>query len=136
MPRLFLGVTVRHGAPRGLGELARAAAQDGATNRKAEGDKRARYPAGQSPWHALPLALETYGRHGRLAHTYLRKLARAHAARLSEGSDEAVSTLLLRWGCRLSVALQRANAQNLRRGLGADAGAAGLARSLAAELAS
>ena len=44
--------------------------------------------------------------------------AQIEAQRLEEGADEAASTLALRWGCRLSVALQRANAEALRTALG------------------
>ena len=67
----------------------------------------------------MPLAVETFGRHGKQALKYLRKLARKKAETLDEGGDQAVSALVLRWGCQLSVALQRANAANLRRSLGA-----------------
>ena len=81
------------------------------------------------------MALETYSRHGHAALQHLRKLVRAQAARLPEAGDGAAGALLLRWGCRLSVALHRANAQNLRRGLGADATAASLRLALAESLA-
>ena len=35
-----------------------------------------------------------------------------------EGADQAASSLLLRWACRLSAALHRENARNVRRALG------------------
>ena len=73
---------------------------------------------------------------GRAALAHLRKLARTQAQRLEEGADEAAHTLALRWGCRLSVALHRANARNLRRCLGADVEASKLKAQLTAEQAS
>ena len=118
VPRLYLDVTVRHAVPGNAPRLARAAALDGAVNSEAEADKRTRYPDGRAPWRVVPFALETYGRLGRTALLHLRKLARAQAQRLDEGADEAASALLLRWGCRLSVALHRANAEALRSALG------------------
>ena len=63
--------------------------------------------------------METFGRHGRASLKHLRKLAHKRAEGLEEDSTDAVSALVLRWGCRLSVALHRANAANLRRCLGA-----------------
>ena len=96
--------------------LTAAANRDGAVAQQAEADKRARYPEGRWPWHAVPLAQEAGGRHGRSALQHLRKLARAQAARLDEGSEAAASALVLRWGCWLSVALHRANHEtNSRR---------------------
>ena len=132
-PRLFLDVTVRHSVPGDADRLAAAAAFDGAVAKEAEGDKRSRYPSGQTPWQALPLAQETFGRLGRAALNHLRKLARGRAQALPEDVGVAASSLTVRWGCRLSVALHRANAANLRRALGADpaAQAAGLAAALA-----
>ena len=118
VPRLYLDVTVRHAVPGSGPRLARAAALDGAVNREAAADKRSRYPDGRAPWRVVPFALETYGRLGREALLHLRKLARAQAQRLDEGADAAASALTLRWGCRLSVALHRANAENLRTALG------------------
>ena len=50
---------------------------------------------------------------------HLRSLARRQASRLEEGGKEAVQALCLGWGCRLSVALQKANVLNLRRAVGA-----------------
>ena len=75
VPRLYLDVTVRHavGADAARQALARAARHDGTTAAEGEGDKRARYPQERSPYGALPLALETYGRHGREALRYLRR---------------------------------------------------------------
>ena len=120
VPRLFLDVTVRHCVPGDAGRLARAADNDGAVNKEAEADKRSRYPAGQAPWPVTPLALETHGRHGQAALLYLRKLAKKQAQLLNGDDAKALaSSLVLRWGCRLSVALHRANAANLRRSLGA-----------------
>ena len=119
VPKLFLDVTVRHSVPNAGDRLARAARENGAVNREAEHEKENRYPAGRSPFKVVPLALETFGRHGKQALNHLRRLARKKAEALDEGGDEAVSALVLRWGCQLSVALQRANAANLRRCLGA-----------------
>ena len=81
----------------------------------------------------VPFALETYGRLGRSALLLLRRLARAQAERLSEGAEDAAGALVLRWACRLGVALQRANAEALRRSLGDDAakGAVDFAAALA-----
>ena len=132
VPGLFLDVTVRHPVPGDADRLARAATRAGATNREAEQDKCSRYPSGRAPWKALPLALESFGRHGPAALAQLRKLARGQAARLEEGRKAAAGALLLRWGCRLGVALHRANAANLRRALGANAGHAQLREALAA----
>ena len=117
VPGLYLDVTVRRGFPSNAERLARASKKPGATNKEAEQDKRDRYPSGRAPWKVVPLALETYGRHGVAALAQLRKLARDQAARLEEGREAAASALLLRRGCRLSVALHRANAANLRRAL-------------------
>ena len=118
VPRVFLDITVRHAVPGSGPRLARAAAHDGAVNREAEADKRSRYPDGRAPWRVVPFALESYGRLGRTALLHLRKLARAQAQRLEEGADEAAGALTFRWGCRLSVALHRANAEALRTALG------------------
>ena len=68
--------------------------------------------------------METYGRHGRVALRYLRKLARKQAAKLEEGGEEAAGALVARWGRWLSVALHLATARNLRVSLGDDAGRA------------
>ena len=66
------------------------------------------------------MALDTYGRHGREALQHLRLLAKRQAQSLDEGADHAASALVQRWACRLSVALHRANAENLRNSLGDD----------------
>ena len=102
-PRTY-DVTVRYAVPSDRQRLANAANTDGAVNREAEADKRDRYPDG-CPYRAVPLALETGGRHGRAALKYLRKLARDYAAQAEEGGDALVSALLQRWGAWLSVAL-------------------------------
>ena len=135
LPRLYADVTVRHGVPSPGERLARAAAQDGAVNDEAERDKADRYPSDRSPWNALPLACETYGRLGLTALRQLRRLARVQAARLDDGGRDAASSLLQRWGCRLSVALHRANAANLQRSLGVDVAALDLKRCLEADFA-
>ena len=119
VPKLFLDVTVHHGVPSAGVRLAKAARSNSAANLEAEREKECRYPAERAPYKVVPLALETYGRHGQQALNHLRKLARQKAEALDEGGDEAVSGLVLRWGCQPSVALQRANAANLRRSLGA-----------------
>ena len=115
--------------------LAQAAAHDGAVNKEAEATKRLRYPDRQAPCRVVPFALETYGRLGRTALLHLRKLARAQAQRLDEGADGATSALLQRWGCRLSVALHRANSEALRSALGKEAGAHAAKLDLGADLA-
>ena len=48
---------------------------------------------GASELRTLPLALETFGRHGTAAVRYLRKLARKHAAKLDGDSAEDVVPL-------------------------------------------
>ncbi len=63
--------------------------------------------------------METFGRHGQASLKHLRKLARKRAEGLEEGGTDAVSALVLRWGCRLGVSLHRTNAANLRCCLGA-----------------
>ena len=133
VPRLYVDVTVHHAVPGDSDRLARAAATDGAVNLEAEAAKRARYPDGRTPWRVVPFAVETYGRLGRAALLQLRRLARAQAERLGEDAAGVASTLVVRWACRLSVALQRANAEALQRCLGADAakGAVDLAAALA-----
>ena len=120
VPRLYVDVTVRHAVPGDSDRLERAAAADGAVNLEAEDAKRRRYPDGLAPWRAVPFALETYGCFGSSALAQLRRLARAQAERLGEDAAAAAGALLLRWACRLGVALQRANAEALRRCLGAD----------------
>ena len=134
VPRSYFDVTVRHSVPGDPRRLAAAALYDGAVNQEAEADKRSRYPDGQTPWRVIPLALETNGRHGRAALKHLRRLARQQASALEEADGvHAASALVLRWGCRLSVALQRSNAARLRSALGA--GARDIGRSFAAALA-
>ena len=135
VPRLYLDVTVRHAVPGSGPRLAQAAAHDGAVNKEAEATKRSRYPDRQAPCRVVPFALETYGRLGRTALLHLRKLARAQAQRLDEGADGATSALLQRWGCRLSVALHRANSEALRSALGKEAGAHAAKLDLGADLA-
>ena len=133
LPRAFYDVTVRHSVPGGADRLAAAAQHPGAVNREAEGDKARRYPDHRSPWRVVPLAAETCGRLGPAALRHLRSLARTQAARLPEDDGEAASALVLSWGYRLSVALQRANAELLRTSLGAPRGtSAHLAAGLAA----
>ena len=126
---MFFDVTVRHGVPGDAGRLAAAALHSGAVNREAEADKRARYPDDRAPWRAVPLATETYGRLGLAALAHLRRLARQRAALLAESDAGTVGAVLLRRGCRLSVAAARSGAARLRGALGtraaaADAGAA------------
>ena len=134
-PRVFVDVTVRHGVPSAGERLARAAARNGAVNNEAEAAKRSRYPDGRAPTRVVPFALETYGRLGRTALLHLRQLARAQAQRLEESADEAASTLTLRWGCRLSVALHRANAEALRAAFGKQAATENSKNNLATDLA-
>ena len=74
-------MTVRYNVPSDPDGLAAAAPRDGAVNRAAEAEKRPRLPAGRTPWTAVPLALETCGRHGLAALTALRELAREQGAR-------------------------------------------------------
>ena len=133
-PRLYVDVTVRHGVPGDAARLNTAAGHDGATVREAEADKRTRYPDGRSPSRVLPFALETFGRLGNAALLHLRALARQQAQGLDDGGAEAASSLQLRWACRLSVALQRANAENFRRSLGSAAQRKTKAEGTAAEL--
>ena len=67
----------------------------------------------------MPLALETCDRHATAALKYLRGLAGKQAEWLEENGERAASELVLRWGCRLSVALQRSNCLRLRSAVGA-----------------
>ena len=134
-PRTFFDVTVRYAVPGDAARLGAAAGRDGAVVQEAEEDKRRRYPDGQTPWRAVPLATETGGRHGPTALKHLRKLARKQAARLQEGGDEAVSSLVQRWGAWLSVALQRANAAVLHSALGTESADTELREKLRSELA-
>jgi len=133
-PRLFLDVTVRYSVPGHAARLTAASAHDGAVNREAEAEKRARYPDGCTPWKVLPLALETCGRHGPGALKHLRKLAREKASNQAEDSEAAAAGLVQRWAARLSVALHRATARQLRSALGADQTAASTAAELNAAL--
>ncbi len=135
VPKLYLDVTVRHAVHSDQDRLLRAANNDGATNKEADADKEARYPALNCPYKALPLALETFGRHGKTSLKHLRKLARVKASRLEEGGEDAASALVLRWAKRLSVALHRATARNLRNALG-EVEVRERSKELAAELAS
>ena len=121
-PRLLLDVTMRHAIAGDAHRLDRAANDDGAVVKETEHDKHTRYPAARAPYKLVPLAVDTYGRRGREALHHLRLLAKRRAQALDgDGdSDRAASTLVLRWACRLSVALHRANAENLRKSLGHD----------------
>ena len=107
-----------------------------ATAAEGEADKRERYPQARSPFPALPLALETYGRHGREALRYLRRLARSEAERSEGSGEDAAGALVSRWGRWLSAALHRANVRNLRAALGCEGPRRERAERLAAELAS
>ena len=96
VPREYFDVTVRYPMPTDHQRLTVAADHDGAVNKEAERENRARYPDGRTPYRATPLALETGGRHGRAALLHLRKLARARAVSLEEDGDgdAAVSALM------------------------------------------
>ena len=135
LPRLFLDVTVRHGVPGCAGRLRRAAVRGGAVNAEAEEDTKDRYPSNRVAWRALPLAIETYGRVGTLALRHLRRLARVQSERIGDDAGIASHHLLQRWGCRISVALQRANALNVRRAIGSAASAGRLRAQLLEDLA-
>jgi hypothetical protein len=135
VPKLYLDVTVRHAVGNDQGRVRRAARVDGATNAEAEADKADRYPPDRSPYKAVPLAMETYGRQGLAALRYLRKLARKQAAKLDEGGEEAAGALVARWGRWLSVALHRATARNLRASLGDEDAGRARGQRLAEELA-
>ena len=102
--------------------------------KEAENEKKRRYPDGQTPRRAVPLATETCGRHSREVLTHLKKLARKQADKLEEGGAEAASSLVQRWGAWLSVALHRANARVVGAALGVDDGQA-RSRELASEAA-
>ena len=135
VPERFLDVTVRHPVGNDAARLGRAARADGATNAEAEGDKRDRYPSERSVHPVVPLALETYGRHGKASLRYLRKLARKQAETLDEGSGGAASVLIARWVRWVSVALHRAAARNLRASAGDEAARRARGQQLAEELA-
>ena len=110
VPKAYFDLTVRHSVPSEGERLTVASNQAGAVSSEAECDKRHRYPDGRTPWRVVPLAVETYGRHGPAALKHLRQLARKQAAQLEEGGDQAVSALVQRRCARLSVALHRSNA--------------------------
>ena len=135
VPRRYLNVTVRHAVGNDLARVQRASREAGATNAEAEADKRDRYPPRRCPYEALPLAVETFGRHGRAALRYLRGLARKQAARLDEGAADAAGALVAKGYRWLGVALQRANARNLQSALGDGDARRARARDLAAALA-
>ena len=111
-------MTVRHSVPGDRKRLAKSAAFDGAINAEAEADKRTRYPRHAGPQQAIPLALETYGRHGKASLQYLRRLARSQAERAGLASEGTASALSVRWGARLGVALHKANCRNVQSALG------------------
>ena len=117
-PRLYLDVTVHHSVPGDQGRLRAAATRNGAVNAEAEEDKFVRYPPAATPWRMVPLAVETYGRLGSCALRHLRQLARAEVAKSGGHQMWDTHRLLSRWCARLSVALHRANARNVRRALG------------------
>ena len=117
-PRLFFDITVRHGVPGAPERLAAAARHDGSVNADAGAEKRTRYPDGVTPWKAVPVAFETFGRIGRAALVHLKRLARAEVAKISGDEVWGVHNLLQRWCSRLSVAVHRANARNVQCALG------------------
>ena len=67
----------------------------------------------------MPFAVEMFGRLGKEALAHLRALARGSANAVFGDEGVASSSLVARWGCDLSVALQRANASNVHRAIGA-----------------
>ena len=109
-PRTFFDVTVRYSVPGNAQRASVAASRDGAVAKEAEATKKARYPDGQTPWRCVPLATETFGRHGGQALKHLRELAKAKVAGLDDGAERAAGALVQRWGAQLAVALHRANA--------------------------
>lgn len=120
-PLLFMDVTVRHGVPGDTARLRAAAATDGAVASEAEGDKRRRYPSEGVPFRCIPLAMETYGRLGPAALRHLRWLARgvgASGPASGDTSEWVAHAQVQAWGARLSVALHKANARNLRSAVG------------------
>ena len=121
-PRTFYDVTVRHAVPGDATRAGAAASRDGAVVQEAEGTKKTRYPDGRTPWRCVPLALDTYGRHGRQALQHLRALAKERSTQEVEGdgAERAASVLVQRWAAQLSVALHRANAAVLWSALGSE----------------
>jgi hypothetical protein len=136
-PRVFYDVTVRHSVPGDAGRATAAANRGGVVAKEAEDAKRARYPDGRTPWRCVPLATESFGRHGQQALKHLRELAKekAEAELEDEGAAKLAAGLLVqRWGAWLSAALHRANAALLFSALGPEREPGH--RGLAAELAS
>jgi len=136
-PRVFYDVTVRHSVPGDAGRATAAANRGGVVAKEAEDAKRARYPDGRTPWRCVPLATESFGRHGQQALKHLRELAKekAEAELEDEGAAKLAAGLLVqRWGAWLSAALHRANAALLSSALGPEREPGH--RGLAAELAS
>ena len=132
-PLLYLDVTVRHGVPGDAALLRAAASSDGAIASRGEGDKRRRYPSDGVPFKCVPLAAETYGRLGSAALKHLRWLAKGYASAASEsgiGGEWPVHAQMQRWGALLSVALQKANARNLRSAVGLSGPPSGYGASL------
>ena len=64
----------------------------------------------------MPLAVETYVRMGTAALKHLRWLAKGYASGVC--GEWPVHAQVQRWGAQLSIALQKANARNLRSSLG------------------
>ena len=115
-PLVYCDVVVAH--PKAQGVAAAAAASDGAAAARAEADKHRRYPDGRVPLGRLvPLAVEPYGRWGDEALRLFKAAAArtvARTAALGNLGDTAVPAVLGSMMARLSVSLQRGNAECAR----------------------
>ena len=95
----FFDIAARHGhpwrcrAPRGRRR------QDGSVNADAGAEKRTRYPDGVTPWKAVPVVFETFGRSGRAALVHLKR--RAPSWRRSAATRCGVSTTSCSGGARV-----------------------------------
>ena len=115
-PLVYCDVVVAH--PKARGVAAAAAASDGAAAARAEADKHRRYPDGRVPLGRLvPLAVEPYGRWGDEALRLFKAAAArtvARTAALGNLGDTAAPAVLGSMMARLSVSLQRGNAECAR----------------------
>ena len=111
-PLVYGGVVVTH--PEGTAWRAAAARTDGAAANGAAAAKHRRYPAWCLPGGRLvPFAVDTFGRWGHEAETFLREAAFAACERspqLSCLGAAGPAGLLGAWHCRLSAVLQKGNA--------------------------
>jgi len=113
-PVRYADVVVSH--PVGPANTRAAAVSDGATAVAADRHKHDRYGPG-----VLPLSLETFGRWSPAALKWWRALAKqvvANDPNLAYLGRWAIPSLLQQWWARVSVTLQRANADAILASIG------------------